>query len=101
MQKITCLAASTTPKRELVGNFPQAFSHIGLINAALSLKAGTSVRLKQLNNRRKQGLTRRTARASNGRKKGLDMLYGSLPRRQKRKKCGVRPLRASDGRPNS
>ncbi len=32
----------------LVGNFPQAFSHIGLINAALSLEAGTSVRLREL-----------------------------------------------------
>jgi hypothetical protein len=32
----------------LVGNFPQAISHIGLINAALSLEAGTSVRLREL-----------------------------------------------------
>jgi GH15 family glucan-1,4-alpha-glucosidase len=34
----------------LLGNFPQAWSHIGLINAALSLKAGTSVRLRALAN---------------------------------------------------
>ena len=37
-------------KQGLVGNFPQAFSHIGLINAALSLRAGTSVRLSKLTN---------------------------------------------------
>lgn len=30
----------------LIGNFPQAFSHVGLINAALGLEAGTSVRLR-------------------------------------------------------
>ncbi len=36
----------------LVGNFPQAFSHVGLINAALSLEAGTSVRLRDLQRRR-------------------------------------------------
>ena len=35
-------------KDGLVGNFPQAFSHIGLINAALSLQLGTSVRLHDL-----------------------------------------------------
>ncbi len=35
-------------KEGLVGNFPQAFSHIGLINAALSLQLGTSVRLHDL-----------------------------------------------------
>lgn len=35
-------------KNGLVGNFPQAFSHIGLVNAALSLDAGTSVRLRDL-----------------------------------------------------
>lgn len=32
----------------LIGNFPQAFSHIGLINAALALEAGTSMRLQGL-----------------------------------------------------
>ncbi len=36
-------------KQGLVGNFPQAFSHVGLINAALSLEAGTSIRLRELN----------------------------------------------------
>ncbi|MGH9511842.1 MAG: glycoside hydrolase family 15 protein [Terriglobales bacterium] len=35
-------------RRGLVGNFPQAFSHVGLINAALSLDAKTSVRLRAL-----------------------------------------------------
>lgn len=35
-------------KHGLVGNFPQAFSHVGLLNAALSLAAGTSVRLRNL-----------------------------------------------------
>ncbi len=36
-------------KHGLIGNMPQAFSHIGLINAALSLQAGTSIRHKDLN----------------------------------------------------
>lgn len=35
-------------KHGLVGNFPQAFSHVGLVNAALGLNAGTSVRLREL-----------------------------------------------------
>jgi GH15 family glucan-1,4-alpha-glucosidase len=35
-------------KHGLVGNFPQAFSHIALINAALALDLGTSVRLLDL-----------------------------------------------------
>lgn len=35
-------------KHGLIGNFPQAFSHIGLLHAALALKFGTSVRLLQL-----------------------------------------------------
>lgn len=33
----------------LIGNFPQAFSHIGLVNAALSIEMGTSARLRSLN----------------------------------------------------
>lgn len=33
----------------LVGNFPQAFSHIALITAALALELGTSTRLHDLN----------------------------------------------------
>ena len=32
----------------LIGNYPQAFSHIALINAALALKQGTSTRLHSL-----------------------------------------------------
>ncbi|MGA7158760.1 MAG: glycoside hydrolase family 15 protein [Acidobacteriaceae bacterium] len=35
-------------KHGLVGNFPQAFSHIGLINAALGLELGTPTRLLNL-----------------------------------------------------
>jgi GH15 family glucan-1,4-alpha-glucosidase len=35
-------------KHRLIGNFPQAFSHIGLLHAALALKLGTSVRLQGL-----------------------------------------------------
>ncbi|MGB9029431.1 MAG: glycoside hydrolase family 15 protein [Acidobacteriaceae bacterium] len=35
-------------KHGLVGNFPQAFSHIALINAALALELGTSTRLHDL-----------------------------------------------------
>jgi GH15 family glucan-1,4-alpha-glucosidase len=49
------LSEEYDPKRGLVGNFPQAFSHVGLINAALSLKAGTSVRLKRLTTDRSEG----------------------------------------------
>jgi GH15 family glucan-1,4-alpha-glucosidase len=36
-------------KHGLVGNFPQALSHIALINAALALELGTSTRLLDLN----------------------------------------------------
>ncbi len=35
-------------KEGLVGNFPQAFSHIGLIDAALALESGMPVRLQGL-----------------------------------------------------
>jgi GH15 family glucan-1,4-alpha-glucosidase len=35
-------------KHGLVGNFPQAFSHIALINAALALEIGTSMRLRDI-----------------------------------------------------
>jgi len=34
-------------KEGLIGNFPQAFSHIGLIDAALALESGVSVRLPE------------------------------------------------------
>ncbi len=36
-------------KEGLIGNFPQAFSHIGLIHAALALESGMPVRLQNLN----------------------------------------------------
>jgi GH15 family glucan-1,4-alpha-glucosidase len=42
------LSEEYNSKDGLVGNFPQAFSHIGLINAALALQLGTSVRLHDL-----------------------------------------------------
>jgi GH15 family glucan-1,4-alpha-glucosidase len=35
-------------KEGLIGNFPQAFSHIGLIDAALALESGMPVRLQGL-----------------------------------------------------
>ena len=35
-------------KEGLIGNFPQAFSHIGLIEAALALESGMPVRLQNL-----------------------------------------------------
>lgn len=35
-------------KEGLIGNFPQAFSHIGLIDAALALESGMPVRLREL-----------------------------------------------------
>ncbi len=41
-------------KHGLVGNFPQAFSHVGLINAAMSLRAGTSLRLRELKKLQRQ-----------------------------------------------
>ena len=44
------LSEEYDPKHGLVGNFPQAFSHIALINAALGLQAGTSIRLRGLQN---------------------------------------------------
>ena len=53
----------------LVGNFPQAFSHIGLINAALSLEAGTSVRLRELEANRHP----RPGNSHQRRKKGRSM----------------------------
>ena len=34
-------------KEGLIGNFPQAFSHIGLIDAALALESGVPVRLPE------------------------------------------------------
>jgi GH15 family glucan-1,4-alpha-glucosidase len=43
------LSEEYDPKHGLIGNFPQAFSHIGLIHASLALELGTSVRLHDLN----------------------------------------------------
>ena len=47
--RVGLLSEEYDGKHGLVGNFPQAFSHIGLINAAMSLQAGTSLRLRELN----------------------------------------------------
>jgi GH15 family glucan-1,4-alpha-glucosidase len=44
------LSEEYDPTSGLVGNFPQAFSHVGLINAALTLELGGSTRLRDLNN---------------------------------------------------
>jgi GH15 family glucan-1,4-alpha-glucosidase len=46
--RVGLLSEEYDVKDGLVGNFPQAFSHVGLVNAALSLDAGTSVRLRNL-----------------------------------------------------
>jgi len=42
------LSEEYDPKEGLIGNFPQAFSHIGLIDAALALESGMPVRLREL-----------------------------------------------------
>jgi GH15 family glucan-1,4-alpha-glucosidase len=42
------LSEEYSAKHGLIGNFPQAFSHIGIIHAALSLHLGTSVQLLDL-----------------------------------------------------
>ena len=46
--RVGLLSEEYAIRNGLVGNFPQAFSHVGLVNAALSLDAGTSVRLRDL-----------------------------------------------------
>ncbi len=53
--RVGLLSEEYDRKHGLVGNFPQAFSHIGLINAALSLQAGTSLRLRDLENPLRKG----------------------------------------------
>jgi GH15 family glucan-1,4-alpha-glucosidase len=53
--RVGLLSEEYDRKHGLVGNFPQAFSHIGLINAALSLQAGTSLRLRELQNPLRKG----------------------------------------------
>ncbi len=53
--RVGLLSEEYDHKHGLVGNFPQAFSHIGLINAALSLEAGTSLRRHALENCVKKG----------------------------------------------
>jgi GH15 family glucan-1,4-alpha-glucosidase len=45
---LTLLSEEYDSKHGLIGNFPQAFSHIGLINAALGLHLGVPVRLHDL-----------------------------------------------------
>jgi GH15 family glucan-1,4-alpha-glucosidase len=42
------LSEEHDPKYGLIGNFPQAFSHIGLVNAALGIEIGRPVRLHDL-----------------------------------------------------
>jgi len=42
------LSEEYDPKEGLTGNFPQAFSHIGVIDAALALASGMPVRLSEL-----------------------------------------------------
>ena len=42
------LSEEHDPKHGLIGNFPQAFSHIGLINAALGIEIGQPVRMHDL-----------------------------------------------------
>ncbi len=42
------LSEEFDPGHGLIGNFPQAFSHIGLINAALGIELGQPVRLHDL-----------------------------------------------------
>ncbi len=42
------LSEEFDPKHGLIGNFPQAFSHIGLVNAALGIELGLPVRLHDL-----------------------------------------------------
>ena len=42
------LSEEYDPKHGLIGNFPQAFSHIGSINAALGLQRGMPMRLYDL-----------------------------------------------------
>ncbi|MGC2661814.1 MAG: glycoside hydrolase family 15 protein [Bryobacteraceae bacterium] len=42
------LSEEYDPKEGLIGNFPQAFSHIGLIDAALALQSGIPPRLQHL-----------------------------------------------------
>ncbi|MHB8755016.1 MAG: glycoside hydrolase family 15 protein [Candidatus Acidiferrales bacterium] len=45
---LNLLSEEYDPKHGLIGNFPQAFSHIGLIEAAITLEVGTSIRLYDL-----------------------------------------------------
>jgi GH15 family glucan-1,4-alpha-glucosidase len=61
------LSEEYDPKRGLVGNFLQAFSHVGLINAVLSLILHSP---EVAHNRQKRGLTHRSAAASNWRTHG-------------------------------
>jgi len=42
------------PGKRLVGNFPQAFSHIALVNAAFDLDGGAGVRMRSHRHARKK-----------------------------------------------
>jgi hypothetical protein len=49
-----CQRNTTWERKRLVGNFPQAFSHISLVNAAFDLEDGPHVRSRAHRNGHKK-----------------------------------------------